>query len=119
MFEVNTASGEIKLSRGDTGSVVFQATGYTFAAEDRALFTMKSADGTVVKQSAYEIEDGAFTVGFANAETDYQAPGSDTYDVRYVINPYYDSEGKIIDGDQVITPKTPRTVILLSTVGQI
>ncbi len=119
MFEVNTTSGEIRLSRGDTGAVVFRATGYTFAAEDRALFTMKSVDGTVVKQSAYEIEDGAFTVGFANAETDYLTPGTYTYDVRYIINPYYDGEGKIVDGDQVITPKTPRTVILLATVGQI
>ena len=119
MFSVNTATGEIKLSRGDTGSVVFQATGYTFASEDRALFTMKSADGTVVKQAAYEIEDGAFTVDFLNAETDYLAPGSYSYDVRYVISPYYDGEGKIVDGDQVITPKSPRTVTLLATVGQI
>ena len=66
------------------------------------------------------VEKGLDSVNdFANAETDYLAPGSYTYDVRYVINPYYDSEGKIVDGDQVITPKTPRTVILLSTVGQI
>ena len=119
MFEVNAESGEIKLSRGDTGSVVFRATGYTFASEDRAVFTMKSQDGTVVKESDYEIEDGAFTVDFINADTDYMAPGSYTYDVRYVISPSYDSGGKIIDGDQVITPKTPRAVILLPTVGEI
>ena len=71
------------------------------------------------RKRTYEIEDGAFTVGFANAETDYLTPGTYTYDVRYVINPYYDGEGKIVDGDQVITPKTPRNVILLATVGQI
>ena len=48
MFQVDGST--ITMSRGDTGSVVFKATGHTFAAEDRALFTMKSPEGTVVKQ---------------------------------------------------------------------
>ena len=39
--------------------------------------------------------------------------------MRYVIGPYYDSEGKIVDGDQVITPKLPKQMILLNTVGNI
>ena len=120
MFEVNAASGEIKLSRGDTGSVVFHATGYTFGADDRALFTMKSNTGTVIKQEAYPIDSsGNFTVSFLNADTDHLAPGQYSYDVRYVINPYYDESGAIVDGDQVITPHLPRAVVLLATVGQI
>jgi hypothetical protein len=118
MFQVD--GDTITLSRGDTGSVTFRATGHTFAAEDRALFTMKSPEGTIVKQGAYQIESGGvFTVYFLNADTDYLAPGQYTYDVRYVIGPYYDSEGKIVDGDQVITPKLPKQMILLNTVGNI
>lgn len=118
MFQVDGST--ITMSRGDTGSVVFKATGHTFAAEDRALFTMKSPEGTVVKQEAYPIDSGGvFTVYFLNAETDYLAPGSYTYDVRYVIGPIYDEEGNIVDGDQVITPKLPQPLILLATVGNI
>ena len=118
MFQVD--GDTITLSRGDTGSVTFRATGHTFAAEDRALFTMKSPEGTIVKQGAYQIESGGvFTVYFLNADTDYLAPGQYTYDVRYVIGPYYDSEGKIVDGDQVITPKLPQPLNLLAAVGDI
>ena len=118
MFQVD--GDTITLSRGDTGSVDFRATGYTFTEEDRALFTVKSAEGTIIKQNAYPIDSsGLFTVYFLNAETDYLAPGIYSYDVRYVIGPAYDSEGRIVDGDQVITPKTPKQLILLGTVGQI
>ena len=61
MFQVNGTT--ITMSRGDTGSVTFRATGYTFGAEDRALFTVKSPEGTIVKQSAYPIDaEGVFTV---------------------------------------------------------
>lgn len=118
MFQVD--GNTITMSRGDTGSVVIKATGHTFASEDRALFTVKSPEGTIVKQEAYPInENGAFTVYFLNAETDYLTPGSYTYDVRYVIGPIYDSDGAIVDGDQVITPKLPQPIILLTTVGSI
>jgi len=118
MFEVDGFT--ITMSRGDTGSVVIKATGRTFNAEDRALFTVKSPDGTVVKQQAYQIDGaGRFTASFLNADTDYLAAGDYTWDVRYVIHPYYDSEGKIVDGDQVITPKLPQTLRLLPAVGYI
>ena len=118
MFQVEDFT--ITMSRGDTGSVVVKATGRTFNAEDRALFTVKSQEGTVVKQQAYQIDSaGRFTASFLNAETDYLAPGNYTWDVRYVIHPYYDGDGKIVDGDQVITPKVPMTLVLLPAVGNI
>lgn len=118
MFQVEGT--QITMSRGDTGSVLFRASGHIFADEDRALFTVKSPEGTVVKQHAYQIDaNGAFTVFFENSDTDYLAPGTYTYDVRYVINPYYDTSGSIVDGDQVITPKLPMNLILLITVGEI
>lgn len=115
----------ISLSRGDTGALKVTATAtldgepYTFAATDRALFSIKSAQGEIVMQKQCEMTNNAFTVYFLNADTDSLAPGSYSWDVRYIINPYYDDNGKIIDGDQVITPKEPMSMALLTVVGDV
>ncbi len=118
MFQVENQ--ESAMTRGDTGSVKFKATGYEFAEGDRALFTVKSADGTVVKQEQCEIdENGEFTIYFTNAETDYLSPGSYSWDVRFVIHPYYNDQGAIVSGDHVHTPFLPKTLTLLPAVGDI
>jgi len=118
MFQVEGYT--ITMTRGDTGSVRIKASGHIFSQNDRALFTMKSQDGTIIKQHAYQIDaEGRFTVSFLNAETDYLTPGAYKWDVRYIINPYYDANGKIVDGDQVITPKLPQPLNLLAAVGDI
>ena len=117
----NVEDTVISLSRGDTGAIKFIAdTTYTFAAEDRALFSIKNGNGEVVKESAFELDENkAFVVTFFNADTDNLPPGSYNWDVRYIVNPYYDAEGNIIDGDQVITPEQPMTLNLLNVVGEI
>ena len=119
MFNVDGFT--ITLSRGDTGALKITAdTDYTFAAEDRALFSIKNAIGEIVKQSAFELDENkAFIVTFFNADTDDLNPGAYSWDVRYIINPYYDSQGNIIDGDQVITPKQPMDLQLLQVVGEV
>ena len=111
----------IKMSRGDTGAIKFNAeTEYEFQSNDRALFSVKNAIGEVVRQQAFPIEsDKSFIVNFANADTDYLSAATYSWDVRYIINPYYDSEGKIIDGDQVITPELPQELQLLQVVGEV
>ena len=111
----------ITLSRGDTGAIKFKArTDHVFATNDRALFSVKNGVGEVVKQSAYELDtEKAFIVAFYNHDTDTLAAGAYTWDVRYVINPYYDSDGNIIDGDQVITPRQPMDMQLLQVVGEV
>lgn len=111
----------ITISRGDTGAIKFIAsTDYTFTSADRALFSVKNAIGEVVKQNAYELDaEKSFTVPFQNSDTDSLAAGSYSWDVRYVINPYYDDEGRIVDGDQVITPRQPMEIQLLQVVGEI
>ena len=60
-----------------------------------------------------------FIVTFMNADTDSLAPGGYSWDVRYVINPYYNDLGRIVDGDQVITPNQPMGAQLLNVVGDI
>ena len=119
MFGVNGYT--ITLSRGDTGAIKFTAeTEHTFDSADRALFSIKNAIGEVVKQAAYPLDaEKAFVVSFFNADTDTLAAGSYSWDVRYIIHPYYDASGRIIDGDQVITPRQPMEMQLLQVVGEV
>lgn len=109
----------IVLSRGDTGSVTITSEGYDFSENDRALFTLKDGTGAIVMQKQYPIVNGEFTVQFRNADTDSRPTGSYTWDVRYIINPFYDESGAIVDGDQVITPNLPMMLEILDTVGEV
>ena len=115
----NVEGNTITLSRGDTGALTITATGYTFGENDRALFSIKNSAGTVVKQQIYAMTNNVFQVTFFNADTDNLSPGTFSWDVRYVIHPYYDDVGNIVDGDQVITPLQPQTMNLLTVVGEI
>lgn len=123
MFVVDGYS--IRLSRGDTGGMRVNATAtlhgepFTFGADDRALFSIKNQNGEVVKEKVAQMENNSFMVYFLNADTDSLAPGQYTWDVRYIIHPYYDANGRIVDGDQVITPKEPQTMNLLVVVGDV
>lgn len=119
MFNVNGYS--ISLSRGDTGSIkIIADTEYTFDSDDRALFSVSNSVGEIVKQVVFELdEDKAFVVTFFNSDTDSLAPGAYTWDVRYVIHPYYDAAGNIVNGDQVITPRQPMDLQLLPVVGEV
>ena len=118
MFYIDE-NDQVYLSVGDTAAFTITATGHTFEQEDRALFTVKDASGEVVLERIYELDGGIFTVQLANADTDYLAPGRYTWDVRYVLTPYYDDKGRIISGDQVITPKLALALNLLPTVGEV
>lgn len=117
MFNVD--GFKINLHRGDTGTIGITATGYTFGPNDRALFTVKDKSGTIVKQGIYPMVNNRFEVPFLNGDTDYLDSGLYEWDVRYVVEPVYDEEGKIVDGDAVATPKDPMDLNLWRTVGQI
>lgn len=121
MFSID--NGAITLSRGDTASFTVTATGHTFAAEDRALFTVKDSASAVILERVYALDtalgNGVFLVQLSNSDTDQLPAGVYSWDVRYVLHPYYDSTGRIIDGDQVITPKTAQNLTLISTVGEV
>lgn len=126
MFNVEGTT--ISLSRGDTGAVRFRAdveiggeggTAYTFGENDRAIFTIKNGNGEIVKEKITPMENNVFTVVFYNADTDALSENTSyTWDVRYVINPYWEN-GRIVDGDQVLTPELPMSMRLLNVVGEI
>lgn len=176
MFSVEETN--ITISRGDTGAVRMHAnvtrrdTGaaYTFGERDRAVFSIKNGQGALVRQKAYPMVNNAFIVVFTNQDTENLNPGGYTWDIRYVINPYYDTDPpagtwtdydelqfpvakdtkcmhggtyyiakqdistseewtsahwmctdfrKPVDGDQVITPKLPMNMNMLTVVGEI
>lgn len=119
MFIVDPDNKTITLSRGDTGALLIRVSGYNFGENDRALFSIKSGNGQLVKQKAYQMTNNEFVVTFHNSDTDSLAPGGYTWDVRYVIHPYYDSTGRIVDGNQVLTPELPMAASLLTVVGDI
>ena len=121
----NVEGYNITLSRGDTGAMKIKATAtlngepFTFGENDRALFSIKNGQGEIVKEKVAAMIDNEFTVYFLNADTDSLSPTNYSWDVRYIINPYYDANGRIIDGDQVITPKEPMSMNLLTVVGDV
>ena len=117
MFVVDGTT--ITMHRGDTGEMTVIASGYAFEANDRALFTIKDATWTEIKKTYYAMTNNAFTVEFANPDTDYLPAGNYNWDVRYIINPEYDQAGNIVDGTGVTTPGSPFQLILLNTVGQV
>ena len=121
----NVEGYNITLSRGDTGAMRVVATAtldgqpFTFGPDDRALFSIKNGQGEIVKEKVAQMTNNAFMVYFLNADTDNLAPTNYSWDVRYIIHPYYDSTGRIVDGDQVITPKEPMSMNLLTVVGDV
>lgn len=123
MFDVDGYT--INISRGDTGAMMVNAVAtldgevFTFGANDRALFSIKNGSGEIVKEKVAALTDNSFTVYFTNDDTDSLSPGAYSWDVRYIIHPYYDSTGRIVNGDQVITPKEPKTMNILSVVGDV
>lgn len=118
MFNVDPTTKTITMHRGDTGEMSVTGRLATFSANDRALFTVKNSSGTEIIKRVYELEDGQFTVAFANADTDSLPPGTYYWDVRFIFDPHYVDE-EIDDGAGVDTPGSPYLLNLLSTVGQV
>lgn len=112
MFRVNEEDGTVTLNAGDTGSWFIDGSRddeVPFTAADRAVFTVKDSQGEIVLERVFGLADadlgnGTIFIMLDNDDTDDWTPGTYTYEVRYVVNPYYDEDGKIISGDIVWTP---------------
>ena len=121
----NVEDYNINISRGDTGALRVNAKAtldgelFTFGENDRALFSVKAGNGEIILQKVCAMTDNSFVVYFLNGDTENLAPGSYSWDVRYVINPYFDDEGHLVNGDQIITPRAPMALNLLTVVGDV
>lgn len=118
MFNVNGMN--IRMTAGDTGAFVMHIAGYTFTANDAVIFTIKTGSGGVIIEREYHPdENGDILVCFFNAETEGYGAGTYYWDVRIVINAYRNDAGKIVNGDQVITPIEPQTFELITAIGTV
>ena len=94
----------IYINRGDTGGVKIKCSGYDFGDDDRCVFTLKAADGSVVLETINEIDDGEFEVYFLHNDTANLTPGDGYYwGITYYISAYY-QDGKVVNGNVVYTP---------------
>lgn len=96
---VHDAEGNIRMNAGDTGSFKVKCTranGAEWPDTARMLYTVKSADGTIVLQRIYRLDDqwglgdGTVLIEFHNDDTDDWTPGQYTTERRYTVAPIWD-----------------------------
>lgn len=127
MFNFETDTCAITMHRGDTGSKWIHASresGTPWTANDRCLFTVRNAQGDVVMQRIYRLDDqwgagnGWFLMEFHNNDTDQWANGSYSTEWRYAIEPLWSGEapaGRCVDalaaGVRMVEGSVVRTVV--------
>lgn len=117
MFQVNGRT--IRISRGDTGIIPFRVDGVTLTDSDRAVFTVRRSNSSVLIQKVLAPKDGLFYMPFANEETDGWKPGLYTWDLRIVLDAQTDASGMVNDGREVITPWPPSRFEVVKVVGKV
>ena len=95
-FDFNKNTCAITLHKGDTGSKWIHATresGTAWTEDDRCLFTIKDAQGEIVMQRIYRLDDqwgagnGYFLMEFHNNDTDEWTSGQYATEWRYNVDP--------------------------------
>jgi hypothetical protein len=119
MFVVDTDNKKITLHKGDTGTAPFRFTGFTLEGNVRVLWTIKNRRGELIMERIYTPVDNEFSVEFSNSDTDSLPAGTYYYDARVVIDPVFDDQGHIVDGEYVNTPASPLQIEILDTVGEV
>ena len=127
MFQYDATGTNIKLHAGDTGAFKVKATrrsGTDWDENDRMLFTITAADGTIMMQRFYRLDDdeglgnGVMEIQFHNNDTDTWTPGTYSMERRYDIHPYWDGTAPtgmcvnaLTAGVQMIEGNCVRTVV--------
>lgn len=120
MFEVK--GRRVRISRGDTGQVVIAARGVEFGAADRAVVTVKPAEGVrgaLIERTLSVSADGTCVWVLTNEDTQDLEPDSYSWDVRFVLGAELDEDGRVIDGAAVLTPFAPQPFEVLEVVGDV
>ena len=98
-FQIDLESMDIKMNRGDTGSFKVTATresGTAWTEDDRMLFTIRNAQGEILIQRIYRLDDqwglgdGVVLIEFHNDDTDTWDPGQYSTELRFDIDPIWD-----------------------------
>lgn len=121
MFQIDPTTSAITMHRGDTGAydvTLARSDGEPFTSVDRAVYTVMQGQ-TVKIHREYALDgetNGKFTIAFHNSDTDTWAATSYDTEIRVVINPVYDDNDKIINGDIVRTPPELKSTITILSV---
>ena len=109
-FDFNKETWAITMHAGDTGSKWIHGereSGTAWTEDDRCLFTIKDAQGEIVMQRIYRLDDqwgagdGYFLMEFHNNDTDTFPQGMYSTEWRFDINPQWDGtqpEGRCVNG---------------------
>ena len=98
-FQVDLETMDIKMNRGDTGSFKVgssRKSGTAWTEDDRMLFTIKNAQGEIMIQRIYRLDDqyglgdGKVLIEFHNNDTDTWDPGQYTTELRFDVAPIWD-----------------------------
>ena len=98
-FQVDLETMDIKMNRGDTGSFKVGSSrkrGTAWTEDDRMLFTIKNAQGEIMIQRIYRLDDqyglgdGKVLIEFHNNDTDTWDPGQYTTELRFDVAPIWD-----------------------------
>lgn len=104
MFNVDLETMEIKMHRGDTGSFKVASereSGTAWTEDDRMIFTVRDAQGQVVLQRYYRLDDqydlgdGVVLIEFHNDDTDKWANGIYNTELRFDVDPIWDGEAPV------------------------
>ena len=138
MFNVDLEDGAITMHRGDTGSYKVHASrkdGTSWTADDRMLYTVRNAQGEIVLQRFYRLDDqwdlgdGVVLVEFHNDDTDSWENGQYSVERRYVIDPIWEgtaptsrcadaltADARMVEGAIVRVPATGHTTMVLDDI---
>ena len=98
-FQIDLESMDIKMNRGDTGSFKVgssRKSGTAWTSDDRMLFTIRNAQGEILIQRIYRLDDqwglgdGKVLIEFHNDDTDTWDPGQYSTELRFDIDPIWD-----------------------------
>lgn len=118
MFEISGT--RITITRGDTALLSITAEGVALTKNDRAVFTVSRGNGGILMEKvAVPDRENRVLIPFLNSETQGWREGSYSWDVRYVLGALTDERGRVIDGDEVLTPIRPGELTVIKAVGSI
>ena len=98
-FQIDLESMDIKMNRGDTGSFKVgssRKSGTAWTSDDRMLFTIRNAQGEILIQRIYRLDDqwglgdGKVLIEFHNDDTDTWDPGQYNTELRFDVDPTWD-----------------------------
>lgn len=120
MFEL--IGTHVRLTAGDTGilTILAKDTEYVFTENDKAVFTIKrqNSNAILVDMILQPEPDGKVQIPFTSDLTDGWKPGDYRWDIRYVLDAVME-DGRVVDGNEVITPMLPGTFTVVKAVGEI